>query len=250
VKITFPELPLASDDLATVQEGIADLVPNLSNCHFLISGGTGFFGRWILESLLYANLQRGTNIRATALARNPNGFLARMPHLAVPAIRWVQGSVTTVRPRDFSGLDFHGVIHLATESDSKATVGNPAEAIDVITGGTQRLLDIAVASGAKRFLFTSSGSVYGRQPSDVELLDETYPGGPDSTDMTDAYSISGEAKRQAELLCIGYADRQKIESRDCAWLHLCRARNAPRRKVRIWQLYEGRPRGPPHRFDR
>lgn len=206
------EPPFESDDLFLVDEGIANLRPVLRDAHFLISGGTGFFGRWILESLLYANARHGANLKATVLARSPHSFLARVPHLAVPAIHWVQGSVSTTRPDDFSGQRFDAVIHLATESDSQATISNPSAAIDVITGGTQRLLDIAVCAGAKRFLFASSGSVYGKQPPDIELLDETYPGRPIPGNMTDAYAISGEAKWQAELLCAAYGKRHKLET--------------------------------------
>ena len=75
-----------------------------------------------------------------------------------------------------------------------------------------RLLDIAVSTGAERFLFASSGSVYGKQPPDIELLNETYPGRPIPGNLADAYAISGEAKRQAELLCSVYADRHRLET--------------------------------------
>lgn len=206
------EPPFASDDLLLVSEGIANLDPVLHDAHILISGGTGFFGRWMLESMLYANSHRGANLKATVLSRNPATFLARVPHLAVPAIHWVKGSVTTIGPADFIGRRFDAVIHLATESDSQATVSNPAAAIDVITGGTQRLLDIAICTEARRFLFASSGSVYGKQSPDISLLDETYSGQPVQGSLSDAYTISGEAKRQAEMLCAAYSERHKLET--------------------------------------
>ena len=200
------EPPFAAEDLASVLAGIAGVTDELRNARLLITGGTGFFGRWMLESLLAANVQSGANLTATVLARDPAAFLARVPHLAAArAITWVTGSVTTVRPEDFAGQRFDRVIHLATESDSQATVRNPAAASDVITGGTRRVLDVAVWSGATRFLFASSGSVYGPQPAAVERLDETFSGRPDPSNLADAYGISGEAKRQAELLCAAYA---------------------------------------------
>ena len=96
MKLPTTEPPFASDDLLLVCEGIANLDPILHDARILISGGTGFFGRWLLESLLYANAHRGANLKATVLARNPAAFLARVPHLAVPVIQWVQGSVTTM----------------------------------------------------------------------------------------------------------------------------------------------------------
>ncbi len=205
------EPPFAPEDLAQVLGGVAGLGQDLREKHLLITGGTGFFGRWLLESLLAANSQNGANLRATVLARNPAAFLARVPHLAAAgAISWVKGSVTTIRPEDFAGQRFDGVIHLATEADSQATVSNPAGAIEVITDGTRRMLDVALGTGAGRFLFTSSGSVYGKQPPTLERVGESFPGVPDANNLTDAYAISGEAKRRAEQLCEAYARDHKL----------------------------------------
>ena len=54
------------------------------------------------------------------------------------------------------------------------------------------------ASGATKFLLTSSGAVYGRQPSHLTHLGEDYAGGPDVSNPQSAY---GEGKRMSELLC-------------------------------------------------
>jgi nucleoside-diphosphate-sugar epimerase len=47
-------------------------------------------------------------------------------------------------------------------------------------------------------LFLSSGAVYGRQPPELERIDEMYSGGPDPLVARFAYH---EAKRLAEMLC-------------------------------------------------
>jgi nucleoside-diphosphate-sugar epimerase len=51
---------------------------------------------------------------------------------------------------------------------------------------------------SKRFLFVSSGAVYGKQPSEITYLPERYQGAPDPMDLNSAY---GEGKRVGELLC-------------------------------------------------
>lgn len=207
------ESPLPVEDISLVLGATAPLWTELRGSHVLVTGGTGFFGRWMLESLLAANVHYNAGLRATVISRDPTAFLKKMPHLAAAcALDWVQGSVATMRPEEFAPRHFDGVIHLATEADSAATVAAPARAVDVITGGTRRALDVAVATGARRFLFASSGSVYGRQPSDLALLPETFAGRPDVTQKTDAYAISGEAKRQAEVLCAEYASAHGLQT--------------------------------------
>ena len=207
------ESPLPVEDISLVLGATAPLWTELRGSHVLVTGGTGFFGRWILESLLAANVHYNAGLRATVISRDPTAFLKKMPHLAAAgALDWVQGSVATMRPEAFAPRHFDGVIHLATEADSAATIASPQRAVDVITGGTRRALDVAVATGARRFLFASSGSVYGRQPPDLALLPETYAGRPDVTQTTDAYAISGEAKRQAEELCAEYASTHGLQT--------------------------------------
>jgi dTDP-glucose 4,6-dehydratase len=69
---------------------------------------------------------------------------------------------------------------------------------ETIHGGTRRTLEFARRAGARRFLFVSSGAVYGRQPADCPEVAEDAPFAPDPLDPNSAY---GEGKRAAELLC-------------------------------------------------
>ncbi len=61
-----------------------------------------------------------------------------------------------------------------------------------------------MAASTERLLFTSSGAVYGPQPSDITHVPESYGGAPDCTRPASAY---GEGKRAAELLCACYHAR-------------------------------------------
>ena len=202
------ERPLPPGDLEYVRREAAGLWPHLKGARLFITGATGFFGRWLLESLFLANERDGLGAHVVALSRNPDAFLNAAPHFAIPGLRWLKGSVTTLAADALTGEKFDMVIHLATEADMKATAADPQAAIGVIADGTRRALEVAVRTGARRFLFTSSGAVYGPQPSDMEQIPETYEGRPDPMDRAYPYALPGEAKRQAEVLCVDYA-RQK-----------------------------------------
>ena len=57
-----------------------------------ITGGTGFFGCWLLESFVWANDKLDLNAQAMILTRNPQAFQRKAPHLAShPAIQFCVG---------------------------------------------------------------------------------------------------------------------------------------------------------------
>jgi len=136
----------------------------------------------------------------TLLSRNPNRFEAQYPDLV--AHRWlhlVQGDVCDPDslPR---GRAFTHVLHAATDSTNGPQL-SPLQRYDQIVNGTRNVLDLAVASGASRFLLTSSGGVYGPQPSDMERIPEDHLGMPNPLHVSNVYSV---AKRAAEHLCSLY----------------------------------------------
>jgi len=72
---------------------------------------------------------------------------------------------------------------------------------DTIIEGTRYVLDLAKEKKVKSFLFTSSGAVYGKQPSEMTHISEDYMGAPNCQDPSSAY---GEGKRVGELLSAIY----------------------------------------------
>jgi dTDP-glucose 4,6-dehydratase len=174
---------------------------DLRGGRIFITGGTGFFGKWLLESFAWANERLALKAQATVLTRNIDNLTKAAPHLTTnPSIRFHTGDI---RNFDFPAGSYSHIIHAAATA-AEATFNNekPLDKFDNIVGGTRRTLDFAVHCNAQRFLFTSSGPVYGRQPEDVSHIAEDFPGTPNPNDRE---AVLGESKRSSEFLCHFYA---------------------------------------------
>lgn len=167
----------------------------LRGARLFITGGTGFWGTWLLEGIAAANDRLGADITATLLSRDPAHFRLRLPHLAGrPEFNWLAGDCADVA---LPAGPIDHVIHLATASAAEVGSGGTAPMLRTLAG-TARMLDFARHSGARRFLLASSGAVYGKQPADLGHIPEYHHGAPDLRDPASAY---GEIKRFAELMC-------------------------------------------------
>lgn len=200
--MTAPVKPLPAEDLEHVLAHTRELWRGARGQAFFITGGTGFFGRWLLESFAWANDALSLGMRATVLTRDPAAFARSAPHLTE------RGDVTCV-PGDlctfvFPPGRFDHLVHAAADTGVWTQGKAPDGLIDAIVAGTQHLLDFAAAAGVKNFLIISSGAVYGHQPMDLTQVAEDYPGVPDPRVPG---SIWGEGKRVAERLCTAHADQ-------------------------------------------
>lgn len=173
-----------------------------------LTGGTGFFGRSILRRIAAATQRTGyAPPKVTVLTRSPASFLARYPEFS--GLAWLTFHAGDI----LSGLSafpkdgkFTHVLHAAADSTLGPQMA-PLDRFDQIVTGTRSVLDFAVRVGAKRFLLTSSGGVYGTQPATLERIPESYLGMPDPLSADNAYSVS---KRQAEHLCALYSEKHGL----------------------------------------
>jgi dTDP-glucose 4,6-dehydratase len=174
--------------------------------HLLLTGGTGFFGKALLRHVLATGLPVEASV--VVLSRNPELFLSGYPELAANGkISFLKGDILNRESLPW-GHAFSHVLHAATDS----TIGpslTPLQRYDQIVDGTRNILDLAVATGARRFLLTSSGAIYGPQPTDLEALPEDWLGSPPLAEPSTAY---GQAKRAAEHLCALFGAQHGLDT--------------------------------------
>jgi len=183
---------LPADDLAHILRLASADLDELSGKKFFITGGTGFFGKWLLGALLHASATMNLQLHLTVLSRNPNAFLQRHPELtACENLTFIRGEVEKTPLATFA---FDYIIHAATDTTAFTNDDDEQARARVILQGTQQVLKTAQATGA-RLLNISSGAVYG--PAAAQ------PTGAKEDDFAQATPVTpyGKAKREAELLC-------------------------------------------------
>ena len=151
-----------------------------------ITGGTGFFGKSMLDYRLRHPEWPWAKAEWVVLSRSPEQFKTANPALASqPGILFVAGDV-----RDFAFPEGHfdAIIHAATSA--VATMSDD-EMTSVILDGTKHVTEFAMAAGCRKVLFTSSGAVYGPRTAPASEEDDCRP--------VTAY---GKGKLEAEKILI------------------------------------------------
>ena len=132
--------------------------------HVLVTGGAGFIGSHLVDSLL-ADSHRVTTLD------NFDPFYDRRikeanvaPHRAHAACTVVDGDIREPDLMRRLPPDVDVVVHLAARAGVRPSIADPLGYQDVNVRGTQNLLEYARAAGIRQFVFASSSSVYGINP--------------------------------------------------------------------------------------
>lgn len=199
--------PISSEDLAHILTHTREVVTGLRGARLFITGGTGFFGHWLLESLLHADRELSLNLLISVVTRDARRFRARAPHLADhSAITLLEGDIATY---PFPSEPHTHIVHAATDSGGQQ-LDQPAYALaESLLEGTRHVLQFALATGATRLLYISTGAVYGRSSSAHTHTPETCRSAPDPLALSSSYD---EAKRMSEHLCVAYTQGTALQT--------------------------------------
>ena len=178
----------------------------LKNSSVLITGASGLIGSFVVDMLLLYNREEDANIKVYATGRNIERLNERFSDVKSDNLIFVEHDVNCEPKFDFE-VDY--IIHAASNAYPQAFVTDPVGTILSNVVGTQYLLDYAKEHSAKRFMFVSSGEVYGQADPGLTAFPENYSGYVDPTQSRSCYPAS---KRAAETLCVSYTQQYGLDT--------------------------------------
>lgn len=165
----------------------------------LVTGGGGYIGAVTVGKLL----ENGYQVRVLDVflwGKKSLDYLGGKIEIVEQDIRQAKGEV-------LEGIS--AVIHLAAISTDKMAEANPAAAKEVNTDATERLAEMAKKKGIKRFIYSSSASIYQQRLLKKELGEGKNQTPPLCTEVDDGLpsAIYSVTKYQAEKKLLKLADR-------------------------------------------
>ena len=199
--------PLPTQDLTHMLEHSRGLWDDLRGARVFVSGGTGWFGKWLVAAFCHAADALALDTELVVLTRYPARIQAEIP--ALYQHRAVKLHAGDVESFAFPAGAFSHIIHAATVNDPfKAPI--PRDVMfDANVAGTRHVLELAAHARAQRLLHVSSGAVYGPQPLDVMHITEDSLVAPDPARVDLAY---GHSKRASEFLVNAHAQKHGYQA--------------------------------------
>ena len=179
----------------------------LKACNILITGATGLIGSFLVDALMLCNELYGYGINVFAMGRNMKSLQKRFTsHCGNPYFHVLQHDVNMQLTVNYT---FDYIIHAASNAFPQVFSTDPVGTIMTNILGCYNLLEFSRKTSVKKFLFISSGEVYGQGTDDIEEFDESYSGYVDNTNPRSCYP---NAKRTAETLCVSYTKQYNIDT--------------------------------------
>lgn len=203
--MTLIENKLYSEDL----HNIANLpLPweMLKNKVVLISGATGLIGTFLVDSIIYRNINFNQNTRVIAMGRNVDKAKYRFNYcFDSNYFQFIEHDIRRPIPQ-LGNIDY--IIHAASNTHPIMYATDPVGTIMTNVLGTYNLSNYAINNKTKRFLLLSSVEIYGENRGDIDLFHEKYCGYIDCNTLRAGYP---ESKRTCEALCQAFSNQFDIE---------------------------------------
>ncbi|WP_044073025.1 NAD-dependent epimerase/dehydratase family protein [Prevotella pectinovora] len=175
----------------------------LEDRNILVTGATGLIGGCLVE-ILMAHRERSYHVFAAG--RDEKRAHARFArYWQDERFHFIKFDVSEPLAGD---AVFHYIIHAASNASPVFFAKSPVEIIKSNVYGTANLIDYGRNHGMERFLYVSSGEIYG-QGTGEKAFTETDSGYVDCATPRACYPSS---KRAAETLCVAYAEEYGVDA--------------------------------------
>lgn len=174
---------------------------------FFVAGANGMLPSYIIYTLIALNetILDKCPCKVVALVRNKEKAMKKFNlFLERNDFELIVGDVTT--SFDYEE-DIDIIIHAASQASPKFFGTDPVGTLKANTVGTMNLLELARKKSVKKFLFISSGEIYGTLDSSQGNINENYTGNVDITNIRSCYA---ESKRMGETMCVSYSHQYGI----------------------------------------
>lgn len=179
----------------------------LSGKTLLISGATGMLGSCLADAVMVWNRQQKEPCRVVAVGRNLEKARERFePFWNNRNFIFIQQDVCKPFENFLEQVDF--IIHAASNADPVNMAKHPVNTLLANVLGTKNLMEYGLSHGMKRFLYVSSGEVYGQPNENQDDFTEDYCG---ALDLSSPRSCYPEGKRAAEVLCQSYRSQFGVD---------------------------------------
>ncbi len=160
----------------------------------LVIGGTGFFGKSILDCFKRGGLEKWGIESILAMSRNSESLRKEAPQLISSKVELYSADITTTATLPRADI----VIHAAASTDAAKYLSRPLEEQQNIQAGTYNYCKLAKTFHAQsKILYVSSGAVYGKQPEGMMHIPEEYAAS-DLSELPEGKRDYAIAKREAE----------------------------------------------------
>lgn len=192
-------------DLETAISAVVG-IEKLDGASVLITGASGLIGSFLVDMLSFYNKKNNSGMKIYATGRSIDRLKKRFYGLESDALIFVEHDVNQVPDFDFSA-DY--IIHAASNAYPAAFNDYPVDTVMSNVAGTYNLLEYGRKNSAKRFMFVSSGEVYGQGDLSLDSFSEDYSG---YIDILQPRSCYPAGKRTAETLCVSYTKQYGLET--------------------------------------
>lgn len=179
----------------------------LQNKKIMVTGGAGFLASYLVQGLIAVGKKYDLNIEVICVVRNLKSAHKRYDlYKSNPRLSIFQHDISLPLPPNFPSADV--LIHSASQASPRYYGVDPVGTLCANSIGTMYLLEHAVKCTSQKFLFFSSGEVYGQPVDSSRPIGEDDYGYLDSMKVRSCYA---ESKRMGETMCAAWSKQYELD---------------------------------------